>query len=57
MTTKERQTKMGLDMYLSVRRSLCLKKGKRTVNLDDKRGYADGLAWDDFGVSNRITFE
>lgn len=57
MTTKERKTKMGLDMYLSVRRSLCLKKGKLTVNLDDKRGYADGLAWDDFGVSNRITFE
>lgn len=48
---------MGLDMYLSLRRSTYLKKGNRTIDLDGFNYNFDDYDSNDFGISNRITIE
>lgn len=46
---------MGLDSYISVKRSMYLKQGKRTIDLDNiEKHTLDDYYSDEFGVSNRV---
>ena len=45
---------MGLDMYLEVRRSTYLPKGKRTIDLDNLKENFDNYFDDEFGCSNSV---